>query len=220
MRRANLLPFLLVLDDLGGFGDDGRLAFALGAQRAVARSHMTDLMRHHRRDLGAVASERQKAARHVKVAGRQCEGVDDRRIEDRHLVCGLIGVVAGARQFDQNAVEISFGRGSLILAAKLGDEFLMLDRITVVHARRCLWRTRNSRLRLEKLSLLLQLGAAAEGEDAETASRRQGAPVALSGSARRRESRFRQGRRSPSAVHNSFQSSLARECVAHGALGE
>ncbi len=211
---------MLVLDDLGGFGDYGGLAFALGAQRAVARSHMTDLMRHDSRDLGGVASERQKAARHIKIAGRQGEGVDDRGVEDRHLVRRLIGIVAGARQLDQNGVEISFGRGRLVLAAKLGHKLLVLDRITVVHARRGLRRTRRRRLYLEKLSLLLQLRATAEGEDAETANRRQGSPATLSGSEQRRESRFRRGRRSPSAVHSSFQSSLARECVAHRALGE
>jgi len=42
----------------------------------------------------------------------------------------------------------------------------VLDRITVVHARRGLRRTRRRRLYLEKLSLLLQLRAAAEGQDA------------------------------------------------------
>ena len=43
----------------------------LGALRGVAGGDMADLVRHHGRDLGAVAGEREQAAGHENVAGGQ-----------------------------------------------------------------------------------------------------------------------------------------------------
>ena len=48
--------------------------------------------RQHRGQFRGVAGERDQAARHIELAGRQREGVDRAGIEDRHPV-GLIGTV-------------------------------------------------------------------------------------------------------------------------------
>ena len=52
----------------------------------MARDHVAHLVRQHRGELGLVVSQRDQAAGDVEPAVGQREGVDRRRIEDRHLV--------------------------------------------------------------------------------------------------------------------------------------
>ena len=68
-----------VVDDAADQRGLPRLVLADGG---VARDHMRHLVRQHRGKLGVVVGERDQAARHVELAGRQREGVDRRRIED------------------------------------------------------------------------------------------------------------------------------------------
>ena len=78
-------------------GDDGGLARLVLADRGVFGQHMRHLVAQHRRQFRGVAGERDQAARHVKLPGRQREGVDRAGIEDRHLV-GLIGTIGRRHQ--------------------------------------------------------------------------------------------------------------------------
>ena len=81
-QRADLRIAEHVGDDVA---DDRGLPRLLLADRGVARDHMRHLVRQHRGELGLVVGERDQAARDVELAVRQREGVDRRRIEDRHL---------------------------------------------------------------------------------------------------------------------------------------
>ena len=139
------------------------------ARSALWRArHMGDLMRHHRGRLGGVAGERQKAARDVEIAARQREGVDDRRVEDGHLIGGLARRVARLRELDQNVVEIALGGGEPIFAAELRDQLLVLGARTASRRRRRAARRtaagREARAGVEHLALALELRAAAGRE--------------------------------------------------------
>ena len=70
----------------GDAADQSGLAHLIFADRGMARDHMRHLVREHRRKLRGVVGERDQAARDVKLSGRQREGIDRRRIEDRDLV--------------------------------------------------------------------------------------------------------------------------------------
>ena len=56
------------------------------ADGGVARDHVAHLVGEHRRKLGFIVGERNKAARHVELPGGKREGVDRLRIEHRDLV--------------------------------------------------------------------------------------------------------------------------------------
>ena len=78
-------------------GDDGGLARLVLADRGVLGQHMRHLVAQHRGQFRGVAGQRDQAARHVKLAGRQRERVHRAGIEDRHLV-GLVGTIGGRHQ--------------------------------------------------------------------------------------------------------------------------
>ena len=63
-----LFALLPVLNNGRRLAYHGRLALALSAQRAVARRHMGDLMRHDGGGLRSVAGKGEQSARHVKIA--------------------------------------------------------------------------------------------------------------------------------------------------------
>ncbi len=78
---------LRIVEHVGGDAAHQRgLAHLVLADRGMARHHMRHLVGEHRGELGGVAGEREQAARHVELAGRQREGVDRRRVEDGRLV--------------------------------------------------------------------------------------------------------------------------------------
>ena len=170
LAGPHLVAFLAVLNDGGGLRDDRRLSLAFGAQRAVAKRNMGDFVGHHRRRLGRVTGEHQESAGDVKIAGRQRKGVDDRGVEDRHLVGRLAGRIADGRQFDENGVEITLCGGRFIFAAKLGDELLMLDRAAIIGSRRR--RPGRRRRRRKEMSLPLQFCAAAQRQRDDGRSQR------------------------------------------------
>ena len=78
-------------------GDDGGLARLVFADRGVLGQHMRHLVAQHRGQFRGVAGQRDQAARHIELAGRQREGVDRAGIEDRHLV-GLVGTIGCRHQ--------------------------------------------------------------------------------------------------------------------------
>ena len=78
-------------------GDHGGLARLVLADRGVLGQHMGHLVAQHRGQFRGVAGQRDQAARHIELAGRQREGVDRAGIEDRHLV-GLVGTIGGRHQ--------------------------------------------------------------------------------------------------------------------------
>ena len=82
-------------------GDDAghhrRLPRLVLADRGVLCQHMRHLVAQHRGQFRGVAGERDQAARHIELAGRQREGVHRAGIEDGHPV-GLVGTVGGRDQ--------------------------------------------------------------------------------------------------------------------------
>ena len=139
-------------------------------------------MRHHRRRFRRVIGQRQQAARDVEVAGRQSEGVDDRRIEDRHPIGLLARRIACSGQFREHIIEIMFSGGGVILAAKLRHQFAMLHGAAIIdngrrrpHRPAIICRPFNRRnRRREQLALMLEIGAGREDQRAE--QQRDGTP--------------------------------------------
>ncbi|KAF0123824.1 MAG: hypothetical protein FD148_2653 [Methylocystaceae bacterium] len=133
---------------------------------------MGNFMRHHRRRLRRVAGKRQQSARDVKIAGGQREGVDHRRIENCHLVGWLAGRFADARELGENAIKVMLCARSLIFAAELSDELLMLNRAAVIGSRTS--RPRGRQWNAKELSLPLELRAAADrqADDSQQGERR------------------------------------------------
>ena len=82
-QRAHFRIADHVADDAA---DQRRLFRLLFADRGVAGDDVAHLVRQHRRQLGFVVGERDQPAGHVKLAGRQGEGVDRLRIEHGDLV--------------------------------------------------------------------------------------------------------------------------------------
>ena len=71
-----------IADDVADDAADQRgLLRLLFADRGVAGDDVAHLVRQHRRQLGFVVGERDEAAGHVELAGRQGESVDRLRIE-------------------------------------------------------------------------------------------------------------------------------------------
>ena len=81
--------------------------------------------RQHRGQFRGVAGERDQAARHVELAGRQREGVHRARIEDRHLV-GLVGTIGRRDQPVDRLADQRFQLRIVIGAAIGGQNALML----------------------------------------------------------------------------------------------
>ena len=106
-------------------GHDGGLARLVFADRGVLGQHMRHLVPQHRRQFRGVAGQRDQAARHVKLAGRQRERVHRARIEDRHLV-GLIGTIGGRDQPVDRLADQGFQLRIVIGAAIGGQDALML----------------------------------------------------------------------------------------------
>ena len=63
----------------------------------VLGQHMRHFVAQHRGQFRGVARQRDQAARHVELAGRQRECIHRAGIEDRHLV-GLVGTIGGRDQ--------------------------------------------------------------------------------------------------------------------------
>ncbi len=80
--------------------EDRGLADLVLADRGMARDHMRHLVRQHRGDFGIVVGERQQSAGDVELAGRQREGVDRGRVQDRDLVMHVRPLRGGDQLFD------------------------------------------------------------------------------------------------------------------------
>ena len=106
-------------------GDDGGLPRLVLADRGVLGQHMRHLVRQHRGQFRGVAGERDQAARHIELAGRQRERVHRAGIEDRHLV-GLVGAVGGRDQPVDGLADQGFQLRIVIGAAIGGEDALML----------------------------------------------------------------------------------------------
>ncbi len=79
----------------------------------------------HRRQFRGVAGERNQAARHIELAGRQREGVDRAGIEDRHLV-GLVGTIGRRHQPVDGLADQGFEL-RIVIGAAIGrqDPFML-----------------------------------------------------------------------------------------------
>ena len=106
-------------------GDDRGLPRLVLADRGVFRQHMRHLVAQHRGQFGGVAGERDQAARHIELAGRQRERVHRAGIEDGHLV-GLVGTIGGRDQPVDGLADQRFQLRIVIGAAIGGQDALML----------------------------------------------------------------------------------------------
>ena len=86
-----------VVDDAA---DEIDLLLLLLAQLGMPGDDMAHLMGDHRSKLGVVVGERDEAARHIKLAGRQRESIDRLRIEDGDLVMQVRLIRRGHQTFD------------------------------------------------------------------------------------------------------------------------
>ena len=163
-QRLDLLSLLPALDDAGRLADHRGLLLPLGAGIGVTRRDVADLVRHDRGDLGVVVGERQEPAGHEQVARGQRKGVDDRRIEDRHLVDGLARRLARLRELFQNRIEIRFRRRRAVFAAERGGEALRLERGRRIDRQRFRRLDRNG-ARQRRHADALEAGAGAKRKD-------------------------------------------------------
>ena len=106
-------------------GDDRGLPRLVFADRGVLGQHMRHLVAQHRGQFRGVAGERDQAARHIELAGRQRERVHRAGIEDRHLV-GLVGAIGGRDQPVDGLADQGFQPRIVIGAAIGGEDALML----------------------------------------------------------------------------------------------
>ena len=106
-------------------GDDGGLPRLVLADRGVLCQHMRHLVAQHRGQFRGVAGQRDQAARHIELSGRQREGVDRAGIEDGHLV-GEVGTVGGRHQPVDGLGDQRFQPRVVIGAAIGGQDALML----------------------------------------------------------------------------------------------
>ena len=95
------------------------------ADGGVARDHVTHFVRQHRGKLGFVVGERDQPAGHVKLAGRQREGVDRLRIEHRDLVV-QIGPLRRRHQAFDGLLDHGLQSRIVVDAAIGGEDALML----------------------------------------------------------------------------------------------
>ena len=110
----------------GAAGEIGvaRLFLAL---LGVPRDDVAHLVGEHGGELGFVVGERDQAARHVDLAGRQREGIDRLRIEHGDLVV-LVGLFRSRDQALHGLLEHGLQAGIVIDAAIGGEDALMLAR--------------------------------------------------------------------------------------------
>jgi hypothetical protein len=106
-------------------GDDRGLPRLVLADRRVLCQHMRHLVAQDRGQFRGIAGKRNQAARHVELAGRECEGIHRARIEDRHLV-GLIGTIGCRHQPLDRFGDQRFQLRIVIGAAIGGQNSLML----------------------------------------------------------------------------------------------
>ncbi len=106
-------------------GDDGGLARLVLADRGVLGQHMRHLVAQHRGQFRGVAGERDQAAGHVELAGRQRERIDRARIEDRHLV-GLVRTIRCRHQPIDRLADQRFELRIVVGAAIGGQNAFML----------------------------------------------------------------------------------------------
>ena len=142
--------------------DQRRLARLFHADLGVARDHVPHLMREHRGELGLVVGERDQPAGDVEMAARQREGVDRRRVEQRHLVF-LLGLFRGRHQAIDHLADRRVQLRIVIDAAIGGEDARVLALLGGAHRRR------RARLRQRQLGQLQrdlavvgQAGAAGE----------------------------------------------------------
>ena len=90
LRQRQRSGFRIAQHVLDHAADQRHLARLVLAHRGVARDHVRHLVRQHRGELGRVVGERDQAARHVELAGRQREGVDrgELRMVTRYCTSG------------------------------------------------------------------------------------------------------------------------------------
>ncbi len=106
-------------------GDDRGLARLVLADRGVLGQHMRHLVAQHRGQFRGVAGQRDQAARHIELAGRQRERIHRAGIEDRHLV-GLVGTIGSRDQPVDGLADQGFQLRIVIGAAIGGQDPLML----------------------------------------------------------------------------------------------
>ena len=106
-------------------GDHRGLARLVLADRSVFGQHMRHLVAQHRGQFRGVAGERDQAARHIELAGRQRERIDRARIQDRHLV-GLVGPLRRRHQPVDGLGDEGLELRIVIGAAIAGENTLML----------------------------------------------------------------------------------------------
>ncbi len=114
--------------------DDRGLPRLVFADRGVVGDDMRHLVRQHRRQFRGVVRQRDQAARDIELAGRQREGVDRRRIQDRDL----IGQVRPLGRGDQPLDGLGDQRQELrvVIDAAIGGEdalVLALDDAGLLH---------------------------------------------------------------------------------------
>ena len=124
-RGLRLLAFLPALNEGCGLGDDRCIALQLGALARMAGRDMGNLMRHDGGDFGRIIGQREEPARHVKIAGGQCESIDQRGVEDGDAI-GFRRRLGRQGETRQNAVQVELGGCGAELAAKQGDQSLVL----------------------------------------------------------------------------------------------
>ena len=121
-QRALLRVAQHVVDHRAADRDLARLFLA---QRRMLEDHVRHLVREHRGELGVVVGDREQPARDVELAGRQREGIDRRRVEQRHLV-GDVGSVGGGDQAVDDPGHLHFELGVIICAAIGREDTLVL----------------------------------------------------------------------------------------------
>jgi hypothetical protein len=131
----------------GAAGEIGVAGF-LFALLGVSRDDVAHLVGEHGGELGLVVGKRDQAARHIDLAGRQCEGIDRLRIEHGDLVV-LVGLLRRRDQALHGLLDHGLQAGIVVDAAIGGEDALMfaLHRRRQFGPRRRLDRRYRSRLR-------------------------------------------------------------------------
>ncbi len=135
-QRREIRIVAHVGDDAGHHRGLPRLVFP---DRGVLGQHMRHLVAQHRGQFRGVAGERDQAARHVKLPGRQRERVHRAGIEDRDPV-GLVGAI-GRRDQPVDRLADQGRQLRIVIGAAIGGE----DALMLALARR---RLRDGAVRL------------------------------------------------------------------------
>ena len=91
----------------------------------MSRDDVAHLVGEHGGKLGFVVGERDQAARHIDLAGRQGEGIDRLRIEHRDLVV-LVGLFRSRDQALHGLLDHGLQAGIVVDAAIGREDALML----------------------------------------------------------------------------------------------